>query len=62
MLAYTFVGMYIRWQGLPTIATNIGPPRNMMIQKYLKKTLKTIKANSDTFNEVFRMNFFYKNS
>lgn len=34
MLAYTFVGMYIRWQGLPTIATNIGPPRNMMIQQY----------------------------
>lgn len=33
MLVYTFVGMYIPGQGLSMKATNIGPPRPMMISQ-----------------------------
>lgn len=41
IIAYRFVGMKVRGQELPTKATNIGPPRTMMIPQY------TVLQNSD---------------
>lgn len=35
IIVYKFVGMYIRGQGLPTKATNIDPPRTMVIPQYI---------------------------
>lgn len=42
MLVYTFEGIEVRRQGLPTKGMNIGAPRQMMIPHYLDSYFRRV--------------------
>lgn len=51
IIVYRFVGMKFRGQELPTKATNIGPPRTMMIPQY------TVLHISDTIASFYKFQY-----
>lgn len=52
MLVYTFEGIEVRGQGLPTKGMNIGAPRQMMIPHYLYSYFRRVHMHTvaDAYN------------